>query len=750
MPNTPLPRQPNDLAVKAVPPANPTQRRVPTAEAATLDAEIALHLSRQSRRSMGWVTPPSVTVSAPRTLNLSGGVALLPIAPDYQIALTTSLQIPALGSTTEIVNRNEELSLVGFSCEVGAEQDPALGEVRFDAVNQTTQAVTEQVGENSRRYRFYWVLVLSPSPLVASEFYASLPLLSANTTYPVPSDLESARRLQITNTDGAGFALGNYRIYALDPNWRLNTRYLIHETTIDILPLVRVRRLQNFADRGYIWGNGGEEPLDPRFAVALTGRLVDADLANTARQRLMQLLSGRPGGGFTYARSVQNFSAGAVIGNAGRVGEAASSPNNSVCLPSPNRVSYTNEAYLETLAAAKLTAGNDGNGNALLTVPLESCPAGTRFSEIAANHKIYALTGEEISSFGRFQNLGGVGALTWIADANQKLLPGQVAYFCPAVNLPAGSGLSVPFEAIEQVWAGDTGAPLSAANIRDGRTDDLDAYAAPADSQSYFVVYGPERAAIHAIYKRVEVTANGSGVAVIPDGELGCFAFLSGVAGRIDKPAVTGLTPNTTYQALVYYPPRQSEAWQFQLRFAPYGSVEPLAALSWLDGARVVGHLTTIAHTQGGGGSIFRSGGELQFSPIAMHLPIANSPTPFYTLNALSQLEGEASQGYVTYREVPFLPAPDRSQPSPGQTISAVAASSNQPRSIRGRLSVGGRVLGLRTPRLDGNKPYQAIVAFVAEKSGVRRLVVATQTGPGGNTLSLDSDTGCGLGLFDL
>ena len=740
MPDQSVPINSTDLAVVFVTPTGPDDVRVPTAPDVTGVGEVAMRLARQSRQSAGWVTPPTVTIAPPRGLTLSGGRARIPIAPSYDLSVPTgTIQIPALPAAGSIVNRLDRLSLVGLAAEVGGEQDTPLGSVVFQGRNNAGVLVEGSPKENTRRWRFFWVWVLSPDVLTADGFYQALNTNSAGD-----------RVLTIANKTDTGFVLGDHRIYALDPNWVATKTYKVLPGQIDVLDAVSIRRLQNFADRGYTWGNGGEEPLDPRFAVALTGRLVDADLANTARQRLMNLLSGRPGGGFTYARSVQNFSAGAVIGNAGRVGEAASSPNNSVCLPSPNRVSFTNEAYLETLAAAKLTAGNDGNGNALLTVPLESCPAGTRFSEIAANHKIYSLTGEEISSFGRFQNLGGVGALTWIADANQKLLPGQVAYFCPAVSLPAGSGFSVPFEAIEQVWAGDTGAPLSAANIRDGRTDDLDAYAAPADSQSYFVVYGPERAAIHAIYKRVEVTANGSGVAVIPDGELGCFAFLSGVAGRIDKPAVTGLTPNTTYQALVYYPPRQSEAWQFQLRFAPYASVEPLAALSWLEGARVVGHLTTIVHTQGGGGSIFRSGGELQYSPIAMHLPIANSPTPFYALNALAQLEGEASQGYVTFREVPFLPAPDRAQPSPGQMISAVAASANQPRSIRGRLSVGGRVLGLRTPRLDGNKPYQAIVAFVAEKSGVRRLVVATQTAPGGNTLSLDSDTGCGLGLFDL
>lgn len=734
-----VPITPTDLAVVFIAPTGPDDVRVPTAPDVTGVGEVAMRLARQSRQSVGWVTPPTVTIAPPRGLTLGGGRARIPIAPSYDVDVPSgTIQVPALPSVSSVVNRLDRLSLVGLAAEVGGEQDTALGSIVFAARSSTGAIVQSSPKENTRRYRFFWLWVLSPDILTPDGFYQALNLNSSGD-----------RILTIANKTATGFVLGDHRIYALDPNWVATKTYKILPQ-IDVLNTISIRRLQNFADRGYTWGNGGEEPLDPRFALTFTGRLVDSDLANVAQQRLVNLLAGRPGSGSTYARSVQNFSAGAVIGNVGRVGEAASSPNNSVCLPSPNRVSYTNEAYMETLAVAKLTAGNDGNGNALLTVPLESCPAGSRFSEIAANHKIYALSGEEISSFGRFQNLGGVGALTWIADANQKLLPGQTAYFCPAVNLPAGSGLSVPFEAIEMVWNGATGAPLKAANIRDGSRDDLAAYAAPADGDDFIVVYGAERAAIHAIYKRVQVTTNGFGVATIPESELGCFAFLSGVSGRIDKPVVAGLSANTTYQALVYYPPRQSEAWQFQLRFTPYAGIEPLAALAWLDGARVVGHLTTIVHTQGGGGSIFRSGGELQFSPIAMHLPITNSPTPYYTLNALAQLEGEAGQGYVTYREVTFLPAPDRALPSPGQVLRAEAATINHPRSIRGRLLVGDRLLGFRLPRLDGNKPFQAVVAFVVEKAGVRRLVVATQCGSGGVTLSLDSDTGCGLGLFDL
>ena len=740
MPDQSVPINATDLAMIFVTPTGVDDLRVPTAPDVTGISDIAMRLVRRSRQSIGWVTPPTVTVTPPRGLALSGGRAHIPLAPNYQIDVpAATIQVPALTAAGSIVNRLDRLSLIGLAAEVGGEQDTALGSVVYAARTQSGTIVTSDPKENTRRWRFFWAWVLSPEMLTGDSFYDALNVNAGGD-----------RILTIANKNDTGFVLGDLRIYALDPNWVASKSYKILPGQVDVLDAFAIRRLQNFSDRGYTWGNGGEESLDPRYAIALTGRLVDSDPASRVQQRLSDLFAGRPSAGSTYARAVQNFNAGAVIGNSGRVGEAASSPNNSVCLPSPNRVSYTNEAYTETLAAAKLTAGNDGNGNALLTIALENVPTGTRFSEIAANHKIYATSGEEISSFGRFQNLGGLGALTWIADANQKLLPGQVAYFCPAVNLPAGSGLSIPFEAIEQVWIGATGAPLSTANIRDGRTNDLAAYEAPADSQDYFVVCGPERAALHAIYKRVEVTTNGAGVATIPDGEQGDFAFINGVTGRVDKPVVAGLTPNTTYQTLVYYPPRQSESWQFQLRFAPYAGIEPMAALAWLNGARVVGHLMTIAHTQGGGGSIFRSGGELQYSPIAMHLPIATGSTPYYALNALTQFEGEAGQGYVTYREVDFLPAPDRAMPTPGQVITAEAANINHPRSIRGRLKAGDQVLGLRIPRLDGNKPYQAIAAFVVEKAGLRRLVIAAQTGPGGVALSLDSDTGCGLGLFDL
>jgi hypothetical protein len=744
MPNTPLNRYSHDVAVKSVPPANPTQRRVPTAEAMTLQAEIAAELTTKSRREMGWLKRPTMGVTSPRTITLSDGVALMPLAPNFEVPISSaSATIPAIPTTSEIVSRNEILNLVGVWCEVGAEQDAELGQITFDALDPATEAITQQVGENTRRYRFFWLLVLSPSTLTPSAFYDALPLLTADTDYPVPIDGQSLKRIQIVNATATGFTVGSFQVYAMDPNWAA-ARYLVMQDKIAILPLATIQRRQNITVSGYTWGNNGEEPLSLDFSVFPAGMNIAVPGSNPVLEQLRRIVSGqvRP-----YGKAVQNFSAGPVSGNIGRVGEAAASPNNSVCLGSRNRVSYTNEGIIETLAVQRITAGNDGNGNALVTAIAENLPSGYRFSEVAGNHKIYLANGDEISRFGQWGSLGAQGGLSWIADANQLLLPGQVAYVVPAIVIPSGSGFNVPFIGIDAAWDG-IGSPVSTENIRNGATNDLDAYTAPANSESYIIIYGTERAAIHRIYKHIQITTDANGIAIIPSDDFGCFAFISGVSGRLDKPVVTGLTPNSTLNALIYYPPRIAETWQFQLKTVPYAGFN--RDVDWLNGATIISEPVVFAHTQGGGGKVFRGDADIQFSPISMHLPAVNSAIKAYDLAMPIQVASQSYPGQIrTQWQFELSSASGCVQPLPGRILVAENATSSQPRSLRAHLKINGFSVGFRAPRLENNWAYQVVVAFAVEKNKERRLVVATRNTTGGD-FALNSDTGTAIGVYSL
>ena len=734
--------QSHDLAVRMVAPESQSDPRVPTAEEFDLWARVQIARSRRSRLQCGWLHFPQLKMVAPRSLQIRGGEALLPSAAEYRLMLPeTTLEIPALPSAATVIHQRDRLWLVAVVAEVGAAQDSVLGAVVFsylegDPPNETLIETVPK--ENTRRWRSFWLLVLSPDELSAEDFYTALPLDDGHIgTAP-------SRSLTIVNTAPTGFPLGNLQLYAADPHW-VSATYAVLPGGVDILPLCQIQRRQNFVHRGYTWGLNGEGDLESAFAIAPGGKRLEGDLTSAVRTRLQALFSGTAGIGATDNRTVQNLSAGAVPGNPGRAGEAAASPNGSVALANDQRLTFTNEARLHQLAVQVAIAGNDGQGNALVSASLNTnAPFGSRFSEDASDHKLYASDGSEQSALGRFQNLGGSGSLVWVAGPNATLAAGQTVYVVPGIHYPAGSGFNVPFSAVEAVWK--DGAVLDPTNIRHAYTADLDGYEAPANGEDFMVVYGPERAALQYIYKKVSVTADANGVAAIPTSERGCFAFIEGVTGRIDAPVKTGLTANATTNALVYYPPRSLESWQLQLRYSEY---QGLGETDLVDGALILSEPIGFIHSQGGGNSVFVGDSSLRFSPIAMHLPAVSDGTPAHAFNAPMQLAGEPAVGPLTFRPHAFLPGAGLAFPTPGQTLSVIPGAKDQPRSLNGQLQTSGQPLGFRTPSLSHGLPYQAILAFAIEKAGVRALVVATHNGPGGD-IALDSDRQSAIDVFVL
>jgi hypothetical protein len=743
MPN-PLEKNINDWGVIQVPPQSETDLRVPMAEEFALHARIQASNIWKSRLQQGWLSSATIQVTAPRTLVLSNGTALVPSHSNYKVEIAGSLEIPALSSPDSVVKRDDFLSLVVVATEFNKDHDPVLGQVEFNYRKQQSDGsftILPANKENSRRMRSVWVLVVSPQPLTGNDFFAALPQNTAGD-----------RILTVTNKTAQGYGIGELKVYALDPTLIAGKSYPVFNDSAYALPFLQIRRLQNFLERGYIWGNGGEGDLAKDVHLSdISESAVHYQNDDLVRQRTFQIISGIPAKGFTHARTVQNLLAGNVSGNPGRPGESASSPNGSVCLANDQRVSFTNQLITQKLACLPTTAGSDGSGNAIVIFALNSnAPLGTRFSEKREDHKVYAADGSDQTLFGVFQNIGGTGALTWVADSSSIIKPGNTCYFVPGINFPSGSGFSIPFDKCEAGWV--NGILLDSANLL-AAVDDLSAYRAPAANQDFIAVFGKERAALHYIYKKISVVSNGLGTAVIPLSERGVFAFIEGVVGRLNKPAVTGLTPNTTYSALVYYPPRSTEQWQWQFRYCSY---QGLNRSEILNGAEIISAPLLFAHTQGGGASAFFGDSELQYSVISMHLPIGNALIKHYELNTFVNLPGENYGDPIAFRELQAVSGTGCSLPRLGRKVAFASGGVNPQRSLSGAthfddsirpLSPDSR-LGCQIPTVSTNRPFQGVLCVGVQTNQRKYLVIATINTKGSESLVFDTANGSGFDIY--
>lgn len=743
MPN-PFNKTANDWAVLQVTPTSETDPRVPMAAEFALNSQIESATTWKSRLQQGWLSVPTVSVTVPRTLVLNGGAALVPSCSEYKIEVSGSIEIPPLPSPTSVVKRDDFLSLVAIAVEFNKDHDPTLGQVNFSyrkPVSGGSFSIETAQKENTRRMRSVWFMVLSPQVISGSDFIAAL-----------PEDASGDKNFSVANKTPQGFSIGNHTIYALDPTLTAGKSYKVFAESGCVLPLLQVRRLQNFLEKGYIWGNGGEGNLTKDAHLGDIAELaVPPHPDDLVRQRALQIFSGIPSKGFTYSRTVQNLLAGNVSGNPGRPGEAASSLNGSVCLANDQRISFTNQAIVQKLACLPTTAGSDGSGNAIVTFSLNSnAPLGTRFSQIREDHKVYGSDGSDQTPFGTFQNLGATGALTWIADSNSAIKPGNICYFVPGVFFPAGSGFSIPFDKCEAAWA--NGVPFDPGNILDA-ADDLSAYKEPEANQDFIAVFGKDRAALHYIYKKISVTSNAQGTIVIPLTERGVFAFVNGIAGRIDKPVLVGLTPNTTYVTLVYYPPRSTEQWQWQLRYCSYqGLNDP----SIFNGAEIISEPLLFGHTQGGGASAFFGDSELKYSAVAMQLPVGNSITKHYELNTPMTLPGENYTDPISFRELQVVSATGCSLPRLGRKTVFTANTANASRSIAGTLNLDdgrtpspkGHRLGCQVPMLSTNRSFQGVLCVGLKFNQERYLAIASINTKGSESLVFDSSSGVGFDVY--
>lgn len=747
-PTSPLQKQPHDLGIKYEAPKSRTDPRVPTAEEHSLGSNIAIEVVRKSRTQKGWLTVPVLETpsDAPRNIQITGR-AILPIYPG-QIELDTQITLPIIGNTAATVKEDQIIYLVALNAEVGADQDAVLGRMSFQYLDQTNNTLAAIEKENSRRYRGFWLLVMSTVELTPELLLGGM-LTTATSSGHVFSP--TLYRLKIGNTIDAGFTIGNnLRVFAKDPNWASEKTYRVEPDSIDLIEVCRVQRLQNFTEEGYTWGFEGEEPFDRDFCLLATGPVdSDEEYEFDIYERLYEeIFAGKPRRGICYGKTVVNLTSGPTAGNPGRPGVAAGSPNGSVCLANDQRTTFTNQAITQKFYVDVACASADANGRALLSTCLNtSAPAGTVFSNDPADHRIYDTDGNEQSAFGTFQNTDCGDSLMWSAGENSTIQPGQAVYFVAGVRYPAGSGLSVPFESCEHAWL--NGVEIDSENIRNAYGEDLEAYEDPAGNENYIIMLGRERAAIHYIYKKIIVTTNSQGVAIVPAEERACFAWIEGVAERINSPVKTGLAPATEYKALVYHPPFSLETWQLELKYPRYQGIGQIET-TFLEGATITSRPFFFVHTKGSGQSVFQGDAVLQFCPVAMYLPSVWTDFPSYSFDAPIQLAGEIYQGPVTFREMPPLAASGLVLPAPGQVLSTIPRALTQHRSMPIRLLANGKTIGFRSPVLASGSPFQSVLAFAAEKDGEHRLVIMTHNGEGGKDIVGDINAGTGIDIFRL
>jgi hypothetical protein len=739
MPDDALNLSDNDLGVFPIPAQSPDDVRALLAEELQLDLLIALRNLQQSRPPAAWIQSPGLLED--EGLVSLNGRAIFPIYPAREVAIDTSVQIPLLPDAVASVVREDFLSLVAVVAEVGAEQDPNLGDLTFyynvDRPDGSVE-VEQRTSENARRLRVFLIVLLSPHFPTKESVKA---LLRAQH----PEDVEDAYHLTIANKEKEGFAIADSQIYAFDPHF-LEKTYRIFPDYLEFLGICKVRRSKNHSTGGYIPDDG--------ISILPSIELTDDNTNLIVRRRWIELATGMNLAG-DYLLSVKNLIPGAISQHQGAEGETAISPNGAGVLANGQRTSFSNQAISDRRSCFKTIATNDGNDRPIVAIEVKpNSPVGTRFSDRSEMHRIYSIDGVEQSKLGRFARIGGShGVLSWIGGEYSTIRPGDPCYFAPCINYPAGSGFSTAFKSVEKVWFHLQ--EIHSDNIRDASKNDVLEYEDPAGDEDYIVVWSWDRSAIHYIYKKIELTANSFGVIFAPSEIGGNIAFIEGIQTdgrhRIDAPVARGLVPNHTYRCLVYYPPKPEDLWQFLLKYPRYegiGREEP----DFLNGAEIISDPILFVHTQGGGNLVYRGDSTYRYSPIARYLPrlSENIPYPDHSLYGPIHFFGANYPGPVTWDEAQIQAAPGVALPMLGQTLATFSRQNVHERSLNVALAFGGNVLGFRTPSMAHDHPFQSVLIFAVKKENAVRVAIATHNNVGGQTAKLDTDLGTAIDIFKL
>ncbi len=687
------------MGVNFVPPDDITDNRILTAEELSLSEEARI-LASLKPDGLRFTQAPEIVLVG-EELSIKGSVASSVAAP-RNFNIDTLINI---SSSTETLIE-EYYYLVVLVAIVGSEHDPQLGE--FSPQYQTS---TEN-RENTRRYRSHWAIVSSFNYEDASSLKEKL-----GTSIEVSEDK---------------FLLDALYFYPQDSNWSVGNYDLL--PGLELLPLCTIQYYNSYLAQGYTWGDGTAFIKEKAYPIS------------DASGFLWSLMAGDR---IFYDKAVLNLIQGATnLASTPQPGQTTRSLNNSMAIANDQRVFFSNEARVQKYAIQHTTVEFNSQGQLEASATLNTNnPEGTIFSLEASDHRIF--TTEDKTEFGALGGLGSDRTLTWTAASTAGLEAGDSLIIVPGISFPAGSGWSLPISSLDEVYL--DGVALSQDNIRNGRDSDLFEYIPPANGEDFMVVWGTERAALHYIYKKITLTSDGSGTLIVPSTELGVIAFIEGVSGRVDTPVYIGLVPNTDYNALVYYPPRTAENWQFEISYSPYLG-KGVSELDMLDGGTIASEPMFFLHTQGSGNSVFQGEANLRYSAIALHLPRLSSQPPSYKMNFPIQLQGENYPGPYTVRSLPLQIGLGLAVPFKGQKLRYSLQGINQPYSLNIALyNDNNDLLGARIPALSSiNEIYQAVISFKVEKDQRTVLAVLTFNGVSDAPIPFDASQNCAIDLFAL
>lgn len=659
------------------------------------------------------------------SINISGLTANLVNIPSKELSINENLRLFDKLQTPQTSSKFQYLQVFSFLSEIGEIQDNTLGNTsldyyvpNFNSLSPDFQEIEIQTKENSRRLRAFWGIILSEEELFNQNHLNNL-IESGDTlpsiTIPVNSDY-------IDYTLDTG---NKVRIYILDNNFNQGTQYYIFNEFFNSIPFLELKRNFGFTSNGYTWGDqNSERLLNKKFNCKWVKDYYSESLFPENHLSLL-LSSELPENDWievSLNKAVYNLFEGSHS-QGEQPGVNLSSPNGFNLLTAPDRVQFKNEKHYQAKTFKKRTVTKNNNNNLYVTYNLDlgdiDLKNGQPIAYINQNtnsHTIYNNFGVNITDEGSFSVQNNV--LSWFPNINSSLEESDEVYIQPSIIFKSGSGFNMDSISLDKCWHSSNGSPeeLSDNNIRDASTEDINFFETPADNQKFIVVFGKARNAIHYIYRYEEVESDNNGILRADNlSDNGVFAFISGIEGRINKPIINTNSNLTTFSCLVYHIPSSSEKWQFEFTITEPNFVN----MNELNNSKITSDFVQIAHTQGGGASVYETGGEMRFSNFDKKLkPLSNPQYPSYSLNTPIMFGGEEGYESVGWRFVTFPPGSGLSYPKKGRNVTV----------NNGAIYQSNKPLGYKMPKLKTNKPYQSLFGFICQTNAGKDLLVIVKS----------------------
>lgn len=746
--------QSNDVNILHVPPQYPGDIRVFKA----IDFYSQSILNQRNLRNLPYINDQLISLPQVGFRESSGNpdmfldITNLKVSfinfPSKELSINASLKLFDKFQVEQSSTRFQYLQVFSFLSEVGEIQDSALGSTsleyfipNYENLTPDFQEIETQTKENSRRLRSFWGIVLSED----IEFNSSLldPLINDGDTLPSITIPSNQNYIDFTTNSG-----NRVRLYILDNNLKEGSQYFIFNDFFSTIPFLKLERKYGFVNKGYYWGGSSYENLlstkyncnwikthsnEEVFCEEELSFLLSSDFNENEYPEI------------SLNKEVHNLFEG--TNNSGdHPGIHIPSPNGYSLLTTPDRAQFKNEESDQIYTFRKRQVIKDNNDNLYVNYPLNlgdiSSQNGeniAKFNSKLDSHIIYDNQGNIISDEGYFSIQPD--NLTWFPEIDVSLEEGDFVYIQPSIIFKSGSGFNSSNLTLDKCWNSfnDPNEEISSSNIREANSEDIDVYQSPANNENFIVIFGKERNAIHYIYRKVNITSDDNGYIRADEvsNNNGVIAFISGFQGRINKPVVAGQGGFTTYSCLVYHIPKSSEKWQFEFTTTDFNYVN----INNLEGARIMSDLCQIAHTQGGGASVYQSGGEMRFSNFDIRLkPLSNPEYPSYSLNTPIIFGEEKGYEGVGWRFVTFPPGVGVSYPKKGRRIQVK----------EGALWQGNNKLGYLMPSLYTEEPYQSLFSFICQTENNQKLLVIVKSNSDWGTVTFENTNNTSLTIINL